>query len=316
MSLLRFLLLCFAGALQAQVGIGTMRPDASAILDLTANDKGLLLPRVTLADRSAAGLSPLIHAVSGLLVYNSNQLLDHGTGLYYYQEQQWQRLQAFDPDLSWQWLGQGMGYDQGHLYVGTSAASNKDLWLSRRIIDWDNNNYFMDLGAISRLNELVLDPGSISDLSLYFGQEESGFYSPEPHVLSYVSEGTEALRINQEGLVGLHTDDPLADLDVNGQVKLGVHGSVISGVHLWDWPFEVLPGASGSVQFNTIETSFINEQGVSLEAYIQGHLYGESAGAVRLNRQWVDQNGYHFELYCLQNIESTIMLHLKILVLY
>jgi hypothetical protein len=31
----------------AQVGIGTTTPHASAALDLTASDKGLLLPRVT-----------------------------------------------------------------------------------------------------------------------------------------------------------------------------------------------------------------------------------------------------------------------------
>ena len=34
----------------AQVGIGTNTPHASAVLDLTSSDKGLLLPRVTSLD--------------------------------------------------------------------------------------------------------------------------------------------------------------------------------------------------------------------------------------------------------------------------
>ena len=34
----------------AQVGIGTTTPDPSAIMDITATDKGLLIPRVLLDD--------------------------------------------------------------------------------------------------------------------------------------------------------------------------------------------------------------------------------------------------------------------------
>ena len=39
-------------ALHAQVGIGTTSPDASAALDITANDKGLLIPRMTTVQRT------------------------------------------------------------------------------------------------------------------------------------------------------------------------------------------------------------------------------------------------------------------------
>ncbi len=39
--------------LSAQVGIGTSSPDASAALDITASDKGLLIPRMTTAQRMA-----------------------------------------------------------------------------------------------------------------------------------------------------------------------------------------------------------------------------------------------------------------------
>src|SRR3954471_7719208 len=47
------------------VGIGTTTPDASSILDLKANNKGFLAPRLTSAQRSA-----LSNPAEGLLVYD------------------------------------------------------------------------------------------------------------------------------------------------------------------------------------------------------------------------------------------------------
>ena len=42
--------------LSAQVGIGTTAPDASSLLDLTSNSKGLLVPRMTRSERDAITL--------------------------------------------------------------------------------------------------------------------------------------------------------------------------------------------------------------------------------------------------------------------
>jgi len=52
---------------QSNVGIGTLTPDPSSVLDLTATDKGLLVPRVTTVQRTAIS-SP----TEGLLVYDTN----------------------------------------------------------------------------------------------------------------------------------------------------------------------------------------------------------------------------------------------------
>ncbi|WP_449401340.1 hypothetical protein [Chryseobacterium wanjuense] len=49
------------------VGIGTASPTSSAILDLTATDKGFLPPRLTTAQRDA--INP---KVAGLVIYNTN----------------------------------------------------------------------------------------------------------------------------------------------------------------------------------------------------------------------------------------------------
>ncbi|MFB3390022.1 hypothetical protein [Flavobacterium sp. LAR06] len=50
----------------SQVGIGTTTPHASAILDISSTNKGLLIPRLTTAQRNAIA-SP----AAGLLVYNT-----------------------------------------------------------------------------------------------------------------------------------------------------------------------------------------------------------------------------------------------------
>jgi hypothetical protein len=41
-----FSILLFSGIVNAQIGIGTITPDASALLDLNSTSNGFLLPRV------------------------------------------------------------------------------------------------------------------------------------------------------------------------------------------------------------------------------------------------------------------------------
>lgn len=68
---------------QAQVGIGTATPDASSQLDISAGDKGLLIPRLTATQRIGIA-SP----ATGLLVYQTTDV----TGFYYYTGTAWTNL--------------------------------------------------------------------------------------------------------------------------------------------------------------------------------------------------------------------------------
>jgi hypothetical protein len=61
---LALLILSF-GISFAQVGIGTLTPHPSSVLDITSTEKGILLPRITTSQRSGITGTP------GLLVYNS-----------------------------------------------------------------------------------------------------------------------------------------------------------------------------------------------------------------------------------------------------
>ena len=67
-------------AANAQVGIGTTSPDASSRLDVVSTTKGMLVPRMTSAQKSAIS-SP----ASGLLVYQT----DGTAGFYYYNGSAW-----------------------------------------------------------------------------------------------------------------------------------------------------------------------------------------------------------------------------------
>lgn len=65
-SLFVTLVLCFSGLINAQIGIGTTTPDASAVLDLSSTTKGLLPPRMTTIQQSN-----LVNPAIGLMVYNT-----------------------------------------------------------------------------------------------------------------------------------------------------------------------------------------------------------------------------------------------------
>jgi hypothetical protein len=69
--------------IQAQVGIGTKTPHASAMLEVTATNKGVLIPRMTLAQRNAIK-SP----ANSLMIYQT----DNTPGYYYFASGSWTRI--------------------------------------------------------------------------------------------------------------------------------------------------------------------------------------------------------------------------------
>ncbi|NER12700.1 hypothetical protein GWK08_04555 [Leptobacterium flavescens] len=71
--------LFFNSKTQAQVGIGTNTPDASAALDITSDSQGFLAPRMTTAERAAIS-SP----ASGLMVYDTDT-----SSFYFYSGSSW-----------------------------------------------------------------------------------------------------------------------------------------------------------------------------------------------------------------------------------
>ena len=61
--------ICASNTMAQNVGIGTVTPNASAMLDITATNKGLLAPRVALTDNRDVVTVPA--AANALLIYNT-----------------------------------------------------------------------------------------------------------------------------------------------------------------------------------------------------------------------------------------------------
>jgi len=76
--------LCFilvlSATVKAQVGIGTITPNGSAQLDVTSTSKGVLIPRMSKADRDLIGAP-----ATSLLIYQT----DNTPGFYYFNGASW-----------------------------------------------------------------------------------------------------------------------------------------------------------------------------------------------------------------------------------
>jgi len=83
-----YALLCcllFSMQMKAQVGFNNTTPNPSSVLDLTATDKGFLIPRMTTTQRLA-----IVSPAESLLVYDATE-----SRFYYYSNSQWNTLDAW-----------------------------------------------------------------------------------------------------------------------------------------------------------------------------------------------------------------------------
>lgn len=113
-------LLLFSGAVSAQVGINTTTPNASSMLDITATDKGLLIPRISIPNLNAA--APVTAPATSLMVYNTN--VATGIGYYYWDSSKWT---PFGGGIShWTKVGNDIyNNNTGNVGVGTTTPSTK-----------------------------------------------------------------------------------------------------------------------------------------------------------------------------------------------
>ena len=103
----------------AQVGIGNTDPDQSSILDISATDKGILIPRVSLDNVSITQLDGINTAASGLLIWNTNLTTAGGSGIgfYYFNGVLWVALGGSSAtDLDW--------YEQGTTNAPNAITDN------------------------------------------------------------------------------------------------------------------------------------------------------------------------------------------------
>lgn len=103
------------------VGINTTNPNASAVLDATATDKGILIPRIALTASNVA--APVTAPLTSLLVYNTATAgaspNDVKPGYYYWDGAKWVGIGGD----SWKLTGNA-GTVAGTNYLGTNDAQD------------------------------------------------------------------------------------------------------------------------------------------------------------------------------------------------
>jgi hypothetical protein len=120
--LIIILVSCVLVEASAQTSIGTTTPNASAKLEIASTDKGLLIPRMTKAQREAITLSA---AANGLMVYQTDDIAGFYVNTSATTTIAWTRV-----NTNWTRTGNDISYTAGNISTtgaltgGNSSTSN------------------------------------------------------------------------------------------------------------------------------------------------------------------------------------------------
>ena len=152
-KLLLLLLLANCQISNAQVGIGTINPDSSSILDLTSNSQGVLTPRMTTEQRNLIS-NPAI----GLLIYNTTT-----SSFNYY-------------DASWKDFGTYAKCYSTNTLVDIGTKSNLDMVLPEMSISPVPGKYSLSFDSQLTNNIMIIAANTdtlLADFFLAYNQLEA-----------------------------------------------------------------------------------------------------------------------------------------------
>lgn len=190
------------------VGIGTTKPDKSALLDLSSNAKGLLIPRMTLSQRSN-----IVNPATGLMIYQTDLL----AGFYYYDGSGWKSLsansigkslksEAATNDATWSINGNA-GTNADLHFIGTTDTSSLSFRVNNfrsGFIDYQYGNTYFGYRAGYRsigFNSVAIGAYALHEVNMGLNNIAIGYQSlPNNQSGSdNVAVGTSALFFNIVG---------------------------------------------------------------------------------------------------------------------
>ena len=142
---LLYFVLFFSAISFAQVGVNTTSPDPSSMLDISATDKGVLVPRVSLTNVTTTMLDGTNTAAIGLLIWNTNATTvgGNGVGFYFFNGTQWMPITQ---TASVNTLDQA--YDQG------GAGAGKNIYATDGAVRINGDDGFLVTGTYGSGNTI------------------------------------------------------------------------------------------------------------------------------------------------------------------
>jgi hypothetical protein len=227
-----------------QVVIGSIIPDSSAMLDVRATNRGLLIPRVALT--GTTDIATIVGATTSLQVYNTatagvspNNVVP---GFYYWNGTKWVSLSGGTGGNDWSLLGNA-GTTATSNFLGTT--DNKSLRIrtnnnQRMIVD---STGYVGIGTTSPLSKLHIASSSPVVLTLerttslnsvieYKNSNVGSMFaglSPSNNfgigVTDNLGSGSAVVTVTPTGYVGIGTIVPTRALDINGVMQLSSSGN-------------------------------------------------------------------------------------------
>ena len=261
----------------AQVGINTTSPDASAALDVVSTSTGILIPRMTEAQRAAIS-SP----ATGLLVYQTN----NASGFWYFDGSSWTAL-ASPVAVAWELTG-NTGTNPATDFIGTT--DDVDLKFRRNNLEvGDLTSYNISFGESSFVNpanafyNVAIGNNAMENIAGADGNVAIGRNALQDNTNSAalvaigngalanntaggnVAIGSEAMNSNTVGFnnTAVGTESLLSNLNGNGNVAIGynaLYNNIDGGTNCALGVYSLRDNTSGirnsafgnqSLQFNT-----------------------------------------------------------------
>ncbi len=213
----------------SQVGIGTSTPNSKSILDISSTAKGFLVPRMTWEQKSDMNLT---QDDSGMMVYQTDQPgppNNYPKGLYFFDGSTWvapiQNGSTNGQTQRWdgnKWIATSNLFNQGSSIGLGTQSPNTQLQIH------SNNASTTRLQLTNGTNNGFLNDGLLVGISQT--TNHAHFIQQENRPLWFGTNDLERMRIDSVGNVGINRTNPTAKLDVNGTVRIGASGSILTGI--------------------------------------------------------------------------------------